>query len=135
MLVFLAPDRVAKSVRSAATNQFCALSAAMSSIAKNPAHKSWKLLKNHSLLGGGRHHGDIAHQRLLLAGIDDIAKFVIGFDGHFRDDGLPLHRRATRWLFVGVAFAAIGLVNLLALGELLQRQCRIAVFAPANICF
>jgi hypothetical protein len=48
MLVFLAPDCVAKLARSAATNQFCALSAAMSSIAKNPAHKSWKLFKNHS---------------------------------------------------------------------------------------
>ena len=46
MLVFLAPCRVAKCVRSAATNPFSALLAAMSSIAKNPAHKRWKLLKN-----------------------------------------------------------------------------------------
>jgi hypothetical protein len=43
MLIFLAPDCVAKFVRSAATNEFYALSGT-----KNPAHKSWKLLKNHS---------------------------------------------------------------------------------------
>jgi hypothetical protein len=45
MLVFLALDCVAKWARSAATNPFCALSRT-----KNPAHKSWKLLKNHSLV-------------------------------------------------------------------------------------
>ncbi len=50
MLVFLAPDRVAKLARSAATNQFCALSGT-----KNPAHKSWKLFKNHSY-GSFTHH-------------------------------------------------------------------------------
>ncbi len=49
MLVFLAPDCVANSVRSAATNQICALSGT-----KNPAHKSWKLLKNHSY--GNKEH-------------------------------------------------------------------------------
>jgi hypothetical protein len=44
MLVFLAPDGVANWVRSAATNPICALAGT-----KNPAHKSWNLLKNYSL--------------------------------------------------------------------------------------
>jgi hypothetical protein len=47
MLVFLTSNGVAESARSAATSRFRALLEA-----KNPAHKQWKLLKNHSKVGG-----------------------------------------------------------------------------------
>jgi hypothetical protein len=44
MLVFLTSNCVAESARPAVgTSRFCALLEA-----KNPAHKQWKLLKNHS---------------------------------------------------------------------------------------